>query len=586
MRAALGQILHQMTSSRRRQFYALLALMVVGAFAELAAIGAVLPFLSLLANASEVQKIAVLSDLFEALGIRSNRDLLIAATAFFALTAIAAAAVRLWLTWVTQAFVFGMGHDLGVDIHRRMLYQPYAYHVAHNTSQVISALEKVQLLVMGVLLPLMTAASGALISLFIIAILIYVDPLTAAIAAGGFCVVYGLVSVVTRDRLNRNSNAINAAYAQRVQAVQESLGGIRDIILDQSQPVYVDQFARIDRHFRDAQAVNTFIAASPRYVIEAAGMVLIAVLALMMAGREGGLAAGIPVLGALALGAQRLLPLLQQIYVGWAQIAGSRAIVFDIVALMRLPGPSAAAAVPVPFQSEIRFEKVDFAYPSRAELVLGDIDLVIPKGSKVALIGKTGSGKSTLIDLLMGLLEPLDGRISVDGTPLTGASRLGWQSQIAHVPQAIFLSDTTIERNIAFGIGDRAVDRARVEAAAEQAQLHAFIQGLPDGYETRVGERGVQLSGGQRQRLGIARALYKAAPVLILDEATSALDDATEAAFIRSLHGLDDQLTIVMIAHRLSTIAGCDFVVRMEGGRILEIGSYAEVVAALRPETL
>jgi ABC-type multidrug transport system fused ATPase/permease subunit len=367
-----------------------------------------------------------------------------------------------------------------------------------------------------------------------------------------------------------------------VQAVQESLGGIRDILIDQSQPVYLRHFERIGSRLRRAQVVGSFISASPRYVVEAVGMVLIALLALMLSSRSGSFASALPVLGALALSAQRLLPLLQQVYYGWAQARTGSPVANDIASLLDLelkPERIAAGVVPpLPFRREIRLDKLSFAYPDRSEHALHDVDLAIPRGTKLALIGKTGSGKSTLVDILMGLLEPTSGSITVDGVAPTGKAMLAWQAQIAHVPQAIFLADTTIERNIAFAAAEGQVDHDRVRVAAKLAQVHDFIEALPEGYETFVGERGIRLSGGQRQRLGIARALYKRASVLILDEATSALDRETEAAVMAGLAEADEAVTIVMIAHRLSTVASCDTIVRLDGGRIVETGSYADVI--------
>jgi ABC-type multidrug transport system fused ATPase/permease subunit len=581
--SALRQLYHFMSPRRRREFYLVLVLMLVGALAELVAIGAVLPFLSLLADPTKLQQMPWLLHLFNSFGAYARGELLIAATVLFATAAVIAGALRLQLAWSGQGFVFRLGHDAGVEIQRRILSQPYSYHIANNTSEIVASLEKVQILVFSVLLQLMQAATAVFISLFIIAALIQVDPFTAGISAAAFGAIYVVVSLLTQGRLAQNSAIIGTAYSERVQIIQESLGGIRDVIIDSSQPIYLDTFRRIDRRFSNAKAMTAFIGTAPRFVIEAAGMVLIAVLALIISAREGGFAGALPILGALALGAQRLLPLIQQIYYGWSALAGNRSVVGQVLDLLRLPAPSESEAAtrppPLPFQDRIQVEEVSFAYPGRAEPALDQVSLSIPRGARVALVGKTGSGKSTLADLLMGLLEPTAGRVTVDGVPLTGDARRGWQRSIAHVPQAIFLADTTIGRNIAFGWRPEEIVRERVIEAARRAQLHDFIADLPEGYATSVGERGVRLSGGQRQRLGIARAIYKQAPVLVLDEATSALDDATEAAVMQALEDLGEQgLTIIMIAHRLSTVAGCDLVARLENGRIIDIGSYEQVI--------
>ncbi|MEA3065553.1 MAG: ATP-binding cassette, subfamily bacterial PglK, partial [Sphingomonadales bacterium] len=279
----------------------------------------------------------------------------------------------------------------------------------------------------------------------------------------------------------------------------------------------------------------------------------------------------IPVLGALALGAQRLLPLLQQAYSGWSLASGNHRAFRDIVELMEapIPAPQPAAAQPLAFERELAFERVGFRYPE-GRFGLVDVDFSLRAGEHVGIAGPTGGGKSTLLDLMMGLLEPDCGAILVDGRPLDAASRPAWQAGLAHVPQAIYLADDTIAANIAFPRQAEGLDPERLRAAVRAAQLENFLAGLPEGLETRVGERGVRLSGGQRQRIGIARALYRRPRLLILDEATSALDEATEGAVLAGLQGLRKDLTLVTVAHRATTLAACDRLIRVEGGRVSE----------------
>ena len=579
--ADLRQLYGFMSPARRRKFLALVALMFVGAVAELATIGAVVPFLSLLASSGQLH-FGWVTEVFEVLGAHGRDQQLIAASVLFMSAALVAGALRLQLAWSTQSFVLGFGHELAVEIQRRTLAQPYAYHVSRNSSEIVASLEKVQVLVFIVLLQMMQAATAAFIALFIVAALVRIDPFTAAVAGISFGTIYGLVSAFTRRRLARNSAIIGAAYQERVQLIQESLGGIRDVIIDNSQAVYLNEFRKIDLRFTRARATTAFIAAAPRFVIEAAGMVVIAALALVISGREGSLSQALPILGALALGAQRLLPLLQQLYNSWANLAGNRAVAAQVLGLLALPVEVPASPRPVEplgLRERIIFEGVSFAYPGRRRPALEEVNLTIDRGSRVALVGPTGSGKSTLADLLMGLLDPTAGEITIDGVPLNRDSRRAWQRSIAHVPQAIFLADTSVTRNIAFGVPRAEIDMERVRRAAATAQLEEFIASLPDGYETSVGERGVRLSGGQRQRLGIARAVYKDAPVLVLDEATSALDHDTEMAVMGALDQLGGEgRTIVIIAHRTSTVTGCDLVACLDHGRVVEVGPVAQLL--------
>jgi len=555
--------------------------MILGAFAELVTIGAILPFLALLADPGRIADVPLVAPMLRTLGAHSIQDALIVLAALFGAAAVAAGIIRLVLSWSTQKFTFRVGHDVAVEIQRRILSQPYAYHIAHNTSEIVASLEKVQALVYFALLQVMLAVSAATISVFILAAIVYIGQFAAALAAVGFGLTYVGVTYLTRGRLGRNAKILNSAYPRRVQVIQESLGGIRDIILDGSQAVYLDSFREADLRYSSSRTYNEFIGTAPRFVIEAAGMVLIAGLAVLVTDQQGGIGRSLPVLGALALGAQRLLPLFQQVYAGWAAVTGSRVIMNDTIKLLSLPisHDHSEKLEPLPLREEIELQAVSFIYPNRAERALAGVSFTIRRGSRTALIGKTGSGKSTLVDLLMGLLEPSGGEIRVDGAPLIGPTRRRWQKSIAHVPQFIFLADSSIARNIAFGCPPDEIDMNRVIDAARRAQLNEFIVSLPQGYDTSVGERGVRLSGGQRQRLGIARALYKAAPVIILDEATSALDDATETAVVLALNELGEQgLTVIMIAHRLSTLASCDTVVRLSEGRVVEIGNYSQVI--------
>ena len=579
---ALYQIYGHLSRRRRVQLCLLMALMLGGALAELVTIGAVLPFLALLADPAQAASYPALGAAFEYLGWSEARGLLLPVTVVFASAASAAGAIRVTLAWASYKFVFKLGHDLGVDVYRRVLFQPYSYHVSHNTSEIVAAINKISIVTLTVLLPLMRSAIALIIATAILAALVAINPTAAFGAALIFGLFYLTVTVLTRGRLRANSRVIARSESERVQTVQEGLGAIRDVLIDRAQPVYVGKFRATDAALRVAQAKNSFMATAPRFIIEAGGIVLIAFLALSLTGTGGGLASALPVLGALALGAQRLLPLVQELYGTWSQVRGNRNLLFDIAKLLQLAIPpdqrGPDPATPFPFDSEIALHNVGFRYSPDGAEVLRNVDLVIAKGEKIGFIGRTGSGKSTLIDIIMGLLEPVSGTIRIDGQILDRSHRRAWQARIAHVPQMIFLADSTIKENIAFGVSPELVDAKRVVEAADMAQIGSYVDTLPDGYDTVVGERGVRLSGGQRQRIGIARALYKNADVLVFDEATSALDSETEAAVMRAVAALGRKLTVLMIAHRLSTVADCDRIVTLSGGRVTANGPYHEAV--------
>ena len=311
-------------------------------------------------------------------------------------------------------------------------------------------------------------------------------------------------------------------------------------------------------------------------------MLLIAALAYMLAQQVDGIAKAIPVLGALALGSQRLLPVLQQAYSSWSGILSSQVSLQDTLVLLDQPLPDYADqshAKPMPFQHQISLNHVSFRYSPQTPYVLSNLNLTIGKGSRIGLIGVTGSGKSTLLDIIMGLLQPTEGTFKIDDQTSTVTNHRAWQAHIAHVPQAIFLADSSIEENIAFGVPKSQIDQVRVRQAANKAQIADVVESWPKQYQTIVGERGIRLSGGQRQRIGIARALYKQADVIIFDEATSALDTETEEAVMKAIEGLSSDLTLLIIAHRLTTLRNCTQIVELDNGGIKRAGSYQDIVA-------
>ena len=556
--------------------------MLLSAFAEVVSLGALLPFLGILTAPEAVFDYRIVASVAHAFGITTAHQLLLPLTITFAVIALLAGAIRMLLLWVSTRFTFATGADLSIEVYRRTLYQPYRIHVARNSSEVISGItNKVGGTVLGVLLPLMTLISASMLLVAVPAALIAIDPLVALMATAGFGASYAAITWLSRRRLHRNSQRIADEYTHVVKALQEGLGGIRDVLLDGTQPVYCEIYRQADQLLRRAQGDNAFIAQSPRFAMEAVGMVLIAALAYGLSNQSAATATALPVLGVLALGAQRLLPALQQGYGAWASMAGSHASLAATIDLLDQPLPVEllrAAPAPLAFRTAIRFRGVRFRYSSDGPWVLDGLDLTIPKGARIGLVGGTGSGKSTTLDLLMGLLVPTEGEVLVDGQVITGSVVRAWQRAIAHVPQSIYLADTTVAENIAFGVPRAAIDLPRVRDAARQAQIADFIESRPEGYGAYVGERGVRLSGGQRQRIGIARALYKRASVLVLDEATSALDNETERSVMEAIDALHRDLTVLLIAHRLTTVRHCDTIAELEHGRVIAQAPYEELL--------
>jgi ATP-binding cassette, subfamily B, bacterial PglK len=574
----LARLYFHLSIRRRWQFTGLTGLMVVGAFAELATLGAIFPFLGLLSNPDSVSTYPWITKLLGAFGVDTDSELALHATLLFCLIAALAALVRIALNWFSLRLIFAVGVDLGVDVYRRTLHQPYCFHVARNTSEIISGLVKVQLVIFNIISPFVHCVVALVLSFAILSALLAINAAVAIAAGISLGAIYVLVTLLTRRYLVLNGQTVANNETHRIQIIQEGLGGIRDVLLDNAQEEYVKRFLSVERELRIAQASNSFVSTSPRFLIEALGMIIIAALAFQMSASNAGFSSAIPTLGALALGAQRLMPQLQQVYYAVSTLSANHQILTDVLELLDMPLTSSTSRKLkplVPLENGIYLKDIRFRYSDSSPEVLCGIDLFIQKGWRIGFIGKTGSGKSTLVDLLMGLLLPTSGRIELDDVALQDLGIGLWQSRVAHVPQSVYLSDATIAENIAFGTKFQNIDMDRVVIAARLAQIADFIDSLPQTYMTDVGERGVRLSGGQRQRIGLARALYKKADVLVLDEATSALDDATEDAVISSVESMGRDVTVVMIAHRLTTLRGCDLIVELDAGRIVWMGTYS-----------
>jgi len=580
----LKRLWHHISPRRRWQFGLLLILMVLTSFAEMISIGAVLPFLAVLTSPERVFEHQASQSIIHILGLTSPNQLLLPLTIAFGLTAIIAGAMRLILLWASTRLSFATGSDLSISIYRRTLYQPYAVHVARNSSEIINGISgKASAIIYSTIFPVLTLASSSVMLAAILIALLSINPLIALVSFGSFGVLYTVIISITRARKILNSKHVARESTQVIKSLQEGLGGIRDVLIDGTQNTYCQIYRNADLQLRRAQGDNQYISQAPRFVLEALGMLLIAVLAYVLAQQSDGIAKAIPILGALALGAQRLLPVMQQAYAGWSSIQGGQASLQDTLELLEQPLPDYAdqpTVQPLPFERHIKLRQLSFSYSLQAPMVFNHLNLTIAKGSRVGFIGTTGSGKSTLLDILMGLLQVTQGSLEVDGQVILPSNNRAWQAHIAHVPQAIFLADSTIEENIAFGVPRDQIDPVRLRQAAMQAQIAESIESWPKQYQTFVGERGIRLSGGQRQRIGIARALYKQADVIIFDEATSALDNKTEQAVMHAIESLSKDLTLLIIAHRLTTLKNCTQIVELGNGTILRHGSYHDIISS------
>ena len=578
----IKELWQHLTKQRRKQFFLLLILMILASIMEIVSIGAVVPFLGALTSPEQIYQHQLAQPLIQILEITEPNQLLLPLSIIFIVATLIAAAVRLLLLYVSTRLSYAAGADISINIYRRTLYQDYSVHTSRNSSEIInSIITKTNTVIGQLLVPILTLVGSVIIMLGIISIIFTINAQVALITFSIFAFLYWVITFFTKKSLQKNSQLIANKSTKMVKSLQEGLGGIRDVLIDGTQEFYCKLYQDADLSLRRASGDNVFIGQSPRYLMEGVGMVLIATIAYSLTLQEGGIVVAIPVLGALAVSAQKLLPALQMAYNAYSSIKGAKSSNEDVLYLLDQPLPEYINQ-PIPkaiqFDKEIKLTNLSFRYTQESPWILKNINLSLKKGSCIGFIGSTGNGKSTLIDIIMGLLPATEGNLIIDQKEVDDKNFRSWQARIAHVPQNIYLSDSSIEENIAFGISKDKINHQQVKKAAQQAQIGELIEQWEDGYQTIVGEQGVRLSGGQRQRIGIARALYKKSNVLIFDEATSALDNETEQEVMEAIKDLGSEITVLIIAHRLTTLRDCDKVVKLGKNHTLSIGSYQEIV--------
>lgn len=563
---------------RKIQFILLLVLILLSAFAEILSLGAVIPFLTVLISPQDLFNGHIVAEVFQIFAPASPESMALPLTVAFMLAAIFAGASRVFLLLITSRISYATGADLSLEVYRKILYCPYKFHLSRNSGDLISSITNK---VNGAVISLYNMAvliSAIFLLCSILSVLILTNSSVALAAVLGFGGIYFVISRYFRNRLMANSMVVTNNEVKVIKSLQEGLSGIKDVLIDGTQNHFLSSYQASDSMLRRVNGDNIFIAGSPRFIMESLGMSLIALFAFIVTRDSDNTASIISTLAIFSLGAQRILPLLQQSFTSWVSIVANHKSLKDTLIILDTQIATSAINVreqiELPFNKAIRLENIYFSYDSLAPWTIEGLTLTIPKGVKVGIVGSTGCGKSTALDLLMGLLEPLEGQIWIDDKPLAIESHRAWQKNIAHVPQAIYLADSTIAENIAFGVSREKINLERVRWAANQACIASFIESCPESYNSRVGERGVFLSGGQRQRIGIARALYKQASVLIFDEATSALDDATEKDVMSAIDELDANFTILIVAHRVSTLKHCDLIVEIAQGKIILSGDY------------
>ena len=574
----------------KRNAWIVLGVIIVGALASAVMVGSVMPFLAVLADPTRIEATPALAWAYDALGFTSVYGFLVGLGLTSFAVIVLSSLIQIAKTWAVAHFAMMRRHSISQSLLSSYLAQPYAFFLnRHSGEMAPRVLAESTEVVQQFLRPAAELIAACLTTLAIVGLLLWVEPVVATIAFAVFGGIYGVIYVGTRRFLKRFGQIQVQANHARFRMANESLTGIKDIKLLGREAAYLDRYAGPSMRMARAQVGVVVLSQVPKFALQAValgGVILLCLMLIDPAGVASGAALGglLPLLGVFAFAGQRLMPELSKLYQSLAQIqAGSAAVDAvheDIVLrksaalLSRTPGAGLGLT------QALRLDAVSYSYPNSDQAGVRDISVEIRTGEKIGIVGSTGAGKTTLADVILGLLAPDRGRLVADGRDITSENLRAWMQSVGYVPQDIFLTDAPVSENIALGLPPKDIDFERVHKAARIARIDQFIMDeLPEGYQTHVGERGVRLSGGQRQRIGIARALYNDADLIVFDEATSALDNLTEAEVMGAIEALPGDKTVLMIAHRLSTVRRCDRIMVLDKGQLVGCDTWEALMA-------
>jgi len=585
MSRTLQKILFFLSLDNQKKFYGLIIAIIVMSLFDMVGVASVFPFLNVISNPEIIQTSSKIKWVYDAFGFTSRQNFLIALGVISFCILLTSNILRTVTTKGLIRFTWMKHYSISKRLLSQYLYEPYAFFLNRNSAELTTYLmSEVARVVSGTLIPCMQAFTRFLLTIFICILLFAVDPLGVALVLGVIGGGYVAIYFFFRHKLSRAGEDRQAYSKIMYKSLHESFGGIKEIKLLGKEHVFVDQYANPAKKVINCYCAQYLIAQLPRYAFETLtfGGILIFLLYLVVVKND--FQQVIPLVGLYALAAYRLMPALQQIFQDVTSIRSSQAaldtVYDDFIRCTHQDQKRIEPAGVLPFLESIEFRNITFQYPKAQKPVTENFNLLLKANTTIGLVGRTGAGKTTIVDILLGLLSPQQGEIWVDDVQLNANNLRMWQKNLGYVPQHIYLCDDTVTRNIAFGGSDQEIDKEAVRYAAQLANIHDFIEKeLPKGYETEVGERGIRLSGGQRQRIGIARALYHNPSLIVFDEATSALDGITEDTILEAIHNLAHKRTIIIIAHRLNTVKDCDIIYLLEKGRIADQGSYQDLLA-------
>lgn len=583
------RMLYMLLSDReRRRALQVFALMLLMAFVETLGVVSIVPFVAVLATPEILERNAVFQEIFQLFGFSDPQSFLILLGSTTLIIFLLALALKAATTYAMVRFAAMRAHSLSYRLLSVYLGRPYSFFLGRNSADLVkSVLSETSGVATGVLLPSLRLLAGSVVAIALLGLLLAVEPLLSLFAAAILGGSFGAVYIFTRRLLKRIGGERLIANQQRFVLANEALNGIKELQLLGHVDSYLQRFWKPSARFATYQATGALIRDLPQFGIQGIAFGGALGTLLYLTSQKGSFEEAVPLVTLYAFAGYRLMPAFQLIFSNLAKIRFAvpalEAIYEDLVFQeSRVDDKRRAAEMegnrP---RGTIRLENVSFSYPNVEKTAVNDLSLSIPQGSSAAFVGSTGAGKSTVVDLILGLLHADSGSISVGGKPLSASNLKGWQKTIGYVPQSTYLADDTIAANIAFGVPGKEIDLAAVRKAAKAAQIDEFVtQDLPQGYQTVVGERGIRLSGGQRQRIAIARALYHDPEVVVFDEATSALDNVTEAVVMKAIEALRGTKTVIIIAHRISTVEHCDCIFVMREGRLCESGRYLDLLAS------
>ncbi len=583
----LGVILSYLTTRRKVQLGILLFLQIIGGFLEVLSLGSLLPFISAISNATSLINKPEIQPIIEFFHIGNETDLVLYASAAFAMVFTFVNLFKIFIFWLQSKMTVILGCDISKKFFHKILYQDFEYHLNVNSGALISRIFNDLNSVLHFIAGSMMISTQVIAIAAIVSAVIYYDAAAAIAIFSVILVLYFVIANINKRQMVRNGLIVSDSRAVTIHSLQVALGGIRDVMLNNKQQEFLGRYGVADKAFRTASRSTQFLSLLPRYLIEIAGVTILISAAAYYAMSEGGVFGALPLIGALAMATVRILPAAQMAYNSYATmqsvhvsverslgILGLESHILDVDPKNNIPAP----------KKFIHFSDIWFRYgksrekESSSDWILKGVNISIPANKTVAFVGKTGGGKTTLSDVALGLLAPEKGSVRVDDIEITEKNLANWRQLVTSVPQSIFMIDASVKENVAFGVPPEDIDFEKVKNVCALAQIDELIESRPDRYDDIIGENGLRLSGGQRQRLGIARALYKEASVIVLDEATSALDNKTEATVMETISNLHGQHTILIIAHRLETIKNADLIFEIQDGEVVAQGTYEELL--------